>query len=316
MSELNVSKKDEFFKSIKTYIFDAKENILIISPYIKTKVLEKLLSDCTAKTIIIITTWNLRDFQFGSSDLELYNLCKNKGVYLYINNRVHLKALIKDFKTCIFGSANISQNGLGLINNSNYELFSVETKIGLKEKLYFKKILNEAILVNDEIYNKLKKELAKLKPLEKIKEIDLKKIYSEKDFLISALPMSYSIEDLYHLYSNDFKDNLKEKKECAMHDIILYNIPPGLNKKDFKSFLSKNFFKSKFIVKLLDFIGDEKYFGRVKEWIQKNCTDVPVPSRRSLTGNIQVLFMWIVKLSDGIYKVDRPGHSERIFRVK
>ena len=90
-----------------------------------------------------------------------------------------------------------------------------------------------------------------------------------------------------------------------------------LNKEEFLVFLKGKFFRSKFIIELLDFIGEEKYFGRVKEWIQKNCQDVPVPSRRNLTGNIQVLYKWIVKLSDGKYKVDVPGqYSERIYRVK
>jgi hypothetical protein len=58
-------------------------------------------------------------------------------------------------------------------------------------------------------------------------------------------------------------------------------------------------------------------FGGVKQWIQENCTDVPVPSRRELSGNIQVLYKWIVGLSDGKYEVNIPGeHSEVISKIK
>ena len=54
----------------------------------------------------------------------------------------------------------------------------------------------------------------------------------------------------------------------------------------------------------------------MKEWVQDNCTDVPVPSRRELTGNVQVLLEWFVALGDGRYVVDVPGaHSQRIRKL-
>jgi hypothetical protein len=212
-----------------------------------------------------------------------------------------------------FGSVNTVKKGLALTNNFNYELATKIDNLDNESILYFKKILNESILVTDEIYEQFKTELSKLKPLEKITEPVIKD--TRKDFLISSLPMSYSIEELFELYSNKFNHKSKERIECAMHDISLYNIPPKLNKTNFKKHLKEQFFNSKFIKKLLGMIDEEgMYFGRVKEWIQKNCHDVPVPSRRDLTGNIQTLYKWIVELSDGEYAVDRPNYSERIYK--
>ena len=63
-------------------------------------------------------------------------------------------------------------------------------------------------------------------------------------------------------------------------------------------------------------ISQGAYFGRIKEWIQNICTDVPVPSRRELTGNVQVLMDWFVSLGGGRYVVDIPGaRSQRIRRL-
>lgn len=312
-----ISRKDLLFKKIKEYVSRIKENLLIISPYIKTSVLSDLLSNSRAKPITIMTTWKLRDLQLGSSDLELYNYCKKRGIFLYLNNRVHLKAFIDNYKECIFGSANISKSGLALREDYNYELMKKIEKLDSRTILYFKKILNESILVNQDIYEEYKKELGKLKPAEKIKEIEIEKIESKKDFLISSLPMSYHIKELFHLYSKNFKSKFKEKKECAIHDVALYNIPFGLKEKEFNLFLSKSFFKAKFIIKFLKILDENGlYFGRVKEWIQNNCTDVPVPSRRSLTGNIQVLYRWITELSNGKYKIDVPyRYSQRIYKT-
>jgi hypothetical protein len=50
-----------------------------------------------------------------------------------------------------------------------------------------------------------------------------------------------------------------------------------------------------------------------KDWIYKNCTDVPIPRKWEITENIQILYKWIVKLGNGKYKVDVPGsYSERL----
>ena len=89
--------------------------------------------------------------------------------------------------------------------------------------------------------------------------------------------------------------------------------------RDEDQFLKKlkiQFFAHPFIQKIDEFINPEAYFGSIKEWVQNNCTDVPVPSRRELTGNVQVLYDWFEKLGDGKYVIDVPGsHSQRITKV-
>lgn len=315
MNNLYISDKDLLFKIIKDYISDTNQELLIISPYIQTEILERLLYGCKAK-ITIITTWKLRDIQFGSSELELYEYCNKNNIYLYLNQRIHLKVFINNYSTCLFGSANVSAKGLALIDNYNYELAAIN-KLNIEHIIYFKQILNESILVNDKIYHRYKEEFDLLKPLPEIKELDIADIKTESEFLISALPMSYNPDELFKLYSNGFRTDSIEKRDCAIHDILLYEIPLNFGKQDFMKLLNKRFFESKFIIKLLQFICDEEpYFGQVKEWIQSNYQDVPVPSRRDLTGNIQVLYKWIAELSDGKYKIDRPNYSERIRRIK
>lgn len=314
MNEFYFSEKDNLFDKVKEYISYANRELVIISPYITTKVLQNLIFDCKAKTTII-TTWKLNDLKTGSSDLELYNYCKENNIYLYLNQRIHLKVIINDYSTCLFGSANISNKGLALIDNYNFELIRKVNNLSIESLIYFKKILGESILLNDEIYAKFKQKLKQFDFLPEIEELNIDLYKSE--FLISSLPMSYDTNELFKLYSNGFESSSIEKRDCAIHDIILYEIPFGLNYDEFIDLLKERFFESEFIIKLLDFIAQEdRYFGRVKEWIQNNCEDVPVPSRRDLTGNIQVLYKWIVELSDGKYKVDRPNYSERIYRVK
>ncbi|KKF99583.1 hypothetical protein DU86_11230 [Methanosarcina mazei] len=316
MNNLYYSEKDNFFNKIKDYISNSNRELIIISPYIQINALDNLLSNCKAK-VTIITTWKLRDIQLGTSELELYNYCKEKNIFLYLNQRVHLKTFINDYSSCLFGSANITFKGLALVENYNYELITKVEKLNIDSILYFKQILNESVLVNNEVYEMYKEKINELEDLPDTEEPNLIDIESRSKFLISALPMSWDIDELFQLYSSGFKTESKEKINCAIHDIVLYQIPLNLNYNDFKELLNERFFISPFVIKLLDFIdGEPRYFGRVKEWIQNNCEDVPVPSRRDLTGNIQVLYNWIVDLSNGKYQVDRPNYSERIYRVR
>jgi hypothetical protein len=316
MSELYCSSQDTFFLKIQNFVSLADNEVLILSPYIKTEIVDSLIKKCPAK-ISIITTWKLRDIQMGISDIELYPYCKKKGIFLYIHPRIHLKAFVNDYTKCVFGSANISKKGFALVADHNYELDAITEFLDIDSVIYFKKILNESTLVNEEIYQKYQDAIKKLQPLPELEEPDITSIPKKSEFLISALPMSYDVNDLFEIYSHNFKHESQEKRECAIHDIILYNIPANLEYSKFRKLLKERFFTSKFIQKLLEFVTlEERYFGEVKEWIQRNCEDVPVPSKRDLTGNIQVLYKWIAELSDGEYKVDRPRYSERLFRVK
>ena len=139
-------------------------------------------------------------------------------------------------------------------------------------------------------------------------------------FLISALPMTKSVEDLASGYqrisSGKSPSDDPETTACIFHDLANYNIKTGMSKKVFVTELGKQFFTHPFISRIDEFINPEAYFGRIKEWIQDNCTDVPVPSRRELTGNVQVLLEWFVVLGNGKYAIDIPGrHSQRIKKI-
>ena len=301
------------FNKIKSLLCTSHDSIVIFSPYISLAGIKALDIDLNKK-VTLITTWKINDIINGASDISLYPYCKERDFKLHINNSIHLKIYLVDWKAAIFGSSNLSMNGLGLKEESNYELNMFKQAINTDTLSYLHFLLSESILVDDEVYS-IYKENIKLHPKpQKIEEIELN--LSPK-FLISSLPMSSDIEKLYSLYSNDYINGSDEEINCAMHDIALYKIPKNFGYDEFVAILKKSFFNHAFIQKLLLFIDeDERYFGEMKAWIQENCTDVPVPSRRDLTGNIQVLYHWIIELSDGAYLSDRPNHSQRIYRVQ
>lgn len=311
-----LSQDEQPYSELCDLLEDVESEIVIFSPYINPSVLNTILPDTTA-TISVVTTWKLKDIWFGASSLETYTYAKNNKIKLFINNRIHLKVYVVDWKRCISGSANLTEKGVGLSPNYNYELNAKHDGIDVETSIYLRSIIAGSKLVTEDVYKEYKKALLELPDKPKFPDV-----YSGFDvvrdyFLISSLPMSLSINSMFTLYSNDYETDKEEELNCALHDIALFNIPRGFSRSEFYNYLSQAFFDSLFINKLLEFIGEEgRYFGEVKEWVQNHCSDVPVPSRRDLTGNIQVLYKWVVELSDGRYAVDRPNYSERIYKVK
>lgn len=292
------------------------ESLFVFSPYIKLETLKSLIDD-KSKVKAVFVRWETKDLILGSSDLEIYPYLKDKGVALYRNPRLHLKAYLDEYKKCFLTSANISSRALNLPQNSsyNYEIGTIVENLDIDDRLYFSIIESDSTLITDSIYKQLKEQLIeKKKEFPDEEEFSLKYEAPDKDFLISALPMTYSVETLFRIYED--KEFVSETElNCALHDLAIYKIPLGLTPNEFRMRLTEAFFSHKFIKNFLENLEttNEIYFGSAKDWIHRNCADVPTPRKWEITENIQILYRWIIKLGEGKYKVDRPNHSERLY---
>ena len=78
------------FQQIRNHFqLEQKQQIFLFVPYIKTRILKKLLEGIDSQ-ITIITTWKINDLISGSSELELYQFCKENNVTLYILSLIHI----------------------------------------------------------------------------------------------------------------------------------------------------------------------------------------------------------------------------------
>jgi len=292
-------------------------NLFIYVPYVKLASLESILEkagNCKA----LFVRWETKDLITGASDLSIYPYCKQRGIALYRNKRIHLKAFVEDYKSCLLGSANISGRALNSpeSGNYNYELATIVDSLNIEDRLYFSIIEQESILVTDDIYEQFLSQLPeKIEafPLESDFQININSPL--QDFLISSLPLTYSLNTLYRVYeSKEFINDVE--MNCATHDLALYKLPFGLPIDEFKQQLKAAFFSHPFIIAFLEKVGErnEIYFGEAKAWIHEHCSNVPLPRKWEITENIQILYQWLISLSDGLYEVDRPSHSERLFK--
>lgn len=305
----------EYFQSLDS----GQQTTFVFAPYIRTSVLEKLLEGLKNK-VVIVTTWEPIDILSGVSEIELYPFCKKRGISLYVSQGMHLKVYSVGLTDAILATGNVSCRGL--MPDGNYEAGTLVESLSNEDRLFFERIRRRAMLVDDTMYEELA-EWSKNNRAKMQKRVSLESIISTPDrdnFLISALPMTQSVGELVLCYDRICRGEVPSKDleiaACVFHDLANYGIEPGLSETEFKRELSSKFFAHPFIQKIDEFIAPEAYFGRIKEWIQDNCTDVPVPSRRELTGNVQVLLEWFERLGDGRYRIDIPGRrSQRIRRL-
>ena len=317
--------QNPLFGQIREYLMSASETygiVYVIAPYVQSTVLERLLDGIDAE-IVVITSWKPRDIASDASDIESYRICEKSNARLYVNNNIHLKVYSVDFDNAILSTANVSGRGLGIdTDKPSIECATMICDLTDNDRLYLASIQKNSILVDDDVYTWAKIWKSKQQKMPSlIEENEITDyLYKKRAFLISALPMSSSVDDLLRCYHN-LENNLiiddPEKRNCAFHDISNYMLKKGMLDEEFREQLQDAFFTHPFIIKIDEFIEHGAHFGTIKEWIQKNCVDVPVPTRRELTENVQVLLKWFVDLGDGLYVVEVPGkHSERIRKIK
>ena len=309
------------FDYIRDYFKNSHESdtVFLFVPYIKTNILANLLNKIQNK-IVVVTTWNPSDILSGSSEIELYPFCKEHKISLYVNEKLHLKFYSVGLCSAILATGNISHRGMMI--DGNYEAAVMLDSLAVGDRLFFENILRDGRLVNDAMYAEIK-EWIKHQTFDPVAPIRLKDITSDTtsdDFLISALPMTGSVDNLISGYKKItdgiMPSNDPEIASCIFHDLANYDMTSNLSENEFLQELSAKFFAHPFIQKIDGFIAPETYFGRIKEWVQENCTDVPVPSRRDLTGNIQVLLEWFVRLGNDKYVIDVPRRrSQRIRKI-
>ena len=283
---------------------DSSERLVIFVPYIQARPLQQLLKGNSHKVATVITSWKAKDLLTGVSDIEVFKTCAQMKVPLLLNNRLHAKVYV-DYPKCSFlTTANISNRALGLETQKyNYEL-GCEVKNSLEDIVYLDRILMSARQVTQAIYDAMKQHLKKTVIDSEPDELGF--VEENDPFLLSALPMSKSLDHIYRAYSGDLSLSFEEK-QSAFHDLSKYAIPSGLDYDSFVKQLREKFFAHNFIKKLLEYNGEGRRFGELRRWIQNNTTSVPVPRSFEINDPLNHVYDLVTELSEGRYQKIQPG---------
>jgi hypothetical protein len=108
---------------IKELVRGAKRKVILCAPFIKAKVLRIVLGAVPQGVPVrIITRWRPAEVAVGLSDLEAYDIAKERPhTELGLIDSLHAKLYLAD-DDCLVGSANLTATALGWCEDSNLEI--------------------------------------------------------------------------------------------------------------------------------------------------------------------------------------------------
>lgn len=287
----------EIFPFIKTELSKTSKQIIIVSAYIKITALKEIDSYLNSDIEkILLVRFRKSDIIMKSTDIELYDYCKENRWKMYFNFDLHSKIYVFDKITYLIGSANTTLSGLGLKANSNIE----SGVIGECTPLNYNKILevfDTAHLMTDDFIIEFKKQIEDVST----------QIFEEWFLHELKIPKKNTLKNLW---IRDFPTSLSPL-QLSEHDLTLLRISTDTS----LSNIQDKFRKLKCYEWLLLTIKDEIYFGELTVKLHNALIDDPKPYRKEVKEILTNLLSWISILKMNDFIIDCPNYSQRIRKI-
>lgn len=119
----NILISSEVEKTLEAILPTCKKDVNVISGFCKVHTLEYLDSLIQKNGIKkrLLVRFLPSDLSSGATDKEIFSYCMSHGWTIFVDYSIHAKTYIFDRIKCIIGSANLTDRGLGISDNSNKE---------------------------------------------------------------------------------------------------------------------------------------------------------------------------------------------------
>ncbi|MDS0223456.1 phospholipase D family protein [Haloarcula sp. S1AR25-5A] len=289
----------------------------IFSPFIQRDTIARVLPEKSVDTIVI-TRWQRDDLRSGVSDPDVYKFCEEHGYVLKINPYLHAKVYSWDLNKAIVGSANLTDAGMGIGQETNIEILTDPLQLSTEAQFKLRRAEKNAQLVTEAGYEKAL-EVTQESTINSDLDDESIDIGNQPEFLVSQLPTTEDPEVIVSVLASNYDRTLTDlpapQRHCVMHDMTSYSLKhlQGRSEAEVRDGMRQQFESHPFIKEIIARMEPSIYFGEMKEFVQQMCVDVPTPSRRELTEDIQLLYNWFPKISPERFTCDIPGkHSERL----
>nr|WP_308624543.1 phospholipase D family protein [uncultured Eisenbergiella sp.] len=289
---------NEILDSVKKELRSATKSVQIITAYCKTSSF-LYLNGCIDESVHnknLVVRFRLDDIVKGSTDFDILEIALRNGWNVYIRFDLHAKTYIVDNKRGLVGSANATNSGLSIGKSGNMEM---ATLVDIEDKDIEKinKLFNDAILVDNDLLEKMKIQIESLSVNEKketcIWDSTITTLFNPHiDTLFSyELPEEFDLQDgeYFSFLDETYDGNLEKIKEA--------------------------FRWSNAYLWLLNILQENEgclYFGELTEKLHNAMISDPKPYRRDVKKMLASLLRLIEKLEMKEVEIDRPNYSQRI----
>lgn len=297
---------EEFSDELKLSLDGISKSLVLASAFIKSQAFESIFGNLESNiNVKVISRWKVEDLVMGSSDLEVYKYCKEKGWKFGINTRLHGKLFLLDNQEVFLGSANVTSRGFNLIERSNLEFGTKfnPSKDDLDSLNLF--LANEVYWISDADFETMTRHVEKAKLNYERRSIEewpasiMNRINLQDDTLW--------LKDLFTLSPEEILIN-PSSDESTRHINLMYISIEGLDSKKIKEGFRNTKIYAWAIKRLSGY--DSVQFGTLKSDISKLLLDEPPLERKNLTRYVDILFCWFEYLNDE-FKVTKRSHGGR-----
>ena len=284
--------------------------ITLISPYISTSLVQRILRD--GATVRILTSWKETNLLQGSSDLDLYPLCKERGWDLHLLDNLHSKLYWFRPERCWLGSANFTHSGL--LDDGNVEVLTEhpvdDATVSAVESLFLR-----ARLVDDALHGAYCRWLAQQPPVPRLDPSPFEPPLTTGPFSLDSMPLTYSPSELYDILLH--ADSADEAEHVqAQQDLRALRLSFSDDRAVFFQGLSARYFSHPLVRYLLEHLGEEwTRFGRLRTLMSDACGGYGTVSRDEITFHTQNFYEWVEELDrSNTFEFGTPRHSQLIRR--
>jgi hypothetical protein len=290
----------------------ATDELWLVAPFIKTAVLQRLLEGVSPSVgIQCVTRWRPEEIAMGVSDIDVWLLLKERGnSQLWLRHDLHAKYYRAD-QHCLIGSANLTATALGWSAQPNLEIL-LDVPIHRPSLRGFEtQVLAAATIVDDTLYEQTKALVALLEPELKPKSYP----EQEREALPSPsmdrevwLPSLRNPEQLYVAYSGERDRLARSVYEMAIADLEALNIPQGLSKSSFETYVGYMLLQMPIVKHVDAFVSQPRRFGEVAAYLKTlPCTNIPDFNAKHAW---QTLMRWLMYFLSTTYESSTPHFSE------
>lgn len=289
---------NEIMYAVVKELHKATDSVQIITAYCKEKTFKHLDSEIgtEVKDKKLLVRFRLDDVLKGSTDFGILQYGLTNGWNVHVRFDLHAKTYIVDNKRGLVGSANATNSGLNIGNNGNMEMAAfVDVEPNDLEKIG--NLFRDAILVDDEILNNLKRQFDEVEKLGNTEghswDSTIMSLFNPQ---IETL-FSYELPDEFEFKVGEYFSFLDEKYDGN------------------KEKLKDTFRWSNAYLWLLDTLKHNEgcmYFGELSANLHNAVVSDPKPYRKDIKVMLANLLKIIEELEMEEIVIDKPNYSQRV----
>ena len=220
---------------IRELLSGAKQDVLIVAPFIRSVALERLLNAVTEGVeTTIVTRWRPLDILVGASDLGVFDVVEAREARLLLRHDLHAKLFAAD-ERCLVGSANVTETALGWRRPPNLELLGPASRQSPEITEFETTVFAYSTPATADDRDRMVYLVEQLKD-RFAPQVDLPSGTEDVPSLIPPtwVPRAANPEDLYAVYRGDLSAVSRAARQTVLEELLFLGLAPGMSEDEFR----------------------------------------------------------------------------------